>query len=210
MKERPLIMSAPMVRATLDDLKTQTRRIVRFPLRVDGASVGDLHSGDEARVVQFCPYGQPGDRLWVRETWGHDGPDLETVRRRLEDAIPFDNTYGPFYRATEAAPDTIRWRPSIHMPKWAARIWLEVTGVRVERLQDISEDDAIAEGVRRHQSWGGAISYRVDGLDLKGYQTFKASDAFCALWDSLNAKRGYGWKVNPWVWVIKFRRLSGI
>ena len=98
---------------------------------------------------------------------------------------------GYVYRAdNDPQFEGCRWKPSIHMPKWAARIWLEVTGVRVERVQDISEEDAIAEGIPR-----GAVQYCGHAIRL-----------FRDLWDSINAKRGYPWEVNPWVWVVEFKR----
>ena len=209
MKERPILFSAPMVRAILDWRKTQTRRVVKpqppddigLPIGVDLYSPtcigknGDEYPGDEIFGAYSecgewgvkCPYGQPGDRLWVRETWG-----------------PCDG--GVCYRADEdagsvALPDDGRWTPSIHMPRWASRITLEITGVRVERLQDISEADAIAEGVPAVSS-GGVTLFTTTGVNC--FQAAKG--AYAALWESINGPGS--WDANPWVWVVEFRRID--
>lgn len=192
MKERPIIFCGPMVRAIIDGRKTQTRRLVKpqpVPVRGEAKHAHWSWRGgffalrmypNNSTMLEHCPYGKPGDRLYVRETWAHDGPDLATVRARLEDAMPAV-TCGPYYRATEFAPDTLRWRPSIHMPKWASRIKLEVVSTRIERLKEITEADAKAEGAEPADC---CIAY---------YHGF----AKRAPWDS-----------NPWVWCISFRRLS--
>ena len=147
-KERPIIFSGPMIRAILEGRKTQTRRIVKPNC-----------------LSKLSPYGRTGDRLWVRETWGHNPEGPGYVYRSDGD---FDMKF-----------HGDRWRPSIHMPRWASRITLEVTGVRVERLQDINEEDALAEGVEH---------------------------AFRSLWESINGPGS--WDANPWVWVVEFRRVS--
>jgi hypothetical protein len=191
MKERPILFSGPMVRALLDGSKTQTRRIAK-----EFAGRTDL----DAILRRFphqngCPYGKPGDRLWVREAWSHDARTLEECRAAYEDALAggtfAGGTYGPYYRATETAPETLRWRPSIHMPRWASRILLEIVSVRVERLQDISEADAIAEGCK-------------NSLHLPGGRF--ANENFAHLWWSINGDGA--WEVNPWVWVVEFRRVQ--
>lgn len=208
MREHKIHFTGPMVRAILEGRKTQTRRVVKPPSRPpDRASDGTepvvvgvnpegwpiLASGGGHRrwrasrtwVWDSSPYGTPGDRLWVRETW-------QTV------TTPADrDTSKLFYAADHGArpgfaEDDWRWRPSIHMPRWASRITLEVTGVRVERLQDISADDARAEGV--------------DGLPPQGGSN-EAQWRFRSLWDSINGKRA-SWASNPWVWVIEFRRVE--
>ena len=145
-----------------------------------------------------CPYGAPGDRLWVRETWAVGDRDNDV----LYAADPLWNVNGvavppPINKGTVHAGN---WRPSIHMPRWASRITLEVTGVRVERVRDITEADAIAEGIIPQ-----AYGFGVEGLHMS-LQT--AREAFGCLWDSINAKRGYGWSVNPWCWVVAFRRVE--
>jgi hypothetical protein len=185
MRERPILFSGPMIRAILDGTKTQTRRVIRPQ---PGAEVNRYEPGfvNEAWQSGFvdvsCPYGAPGDRLWVRETWG-----------RLYEPPP-DDSEPTFYRAdydAEALATQVlpRWKPSIHMPRWASRITLEVTGVRVERLREITEADAEAEGV----------SSNLETRTL-------ARDEFRALWESINGKRpGCAWEQNPWVWVVEFR-----
>lgn len=196
MKERPILFSAPMVQAILDGSKTQTRRVVK-----PQPSSGDHFGFDDKQRLQVpawyglwllaCPYGQPGDRLWVRETWA--APDHGAQ-------LGFDVLA---FRATHSDSEIPggRWRPSIHMPRWASRITLEVTGVRVERLQDISEADAMAEGVWRtvsgHYSYGDEYN--------PSYAT--ACDAFRGLWESINGPGS--WEANPWVWVVEFKRLEG-
>lgn len=142
---------------------------------------------------------RPGDRLWVRETWGAVWPDMEAAS--LKDSIieyranlkPGCTDYPGEWPADEARgnPDAPKWRPSIHMPRWASRITLEVTGVRVERVQDITLEDMIAEGATPIQE----DCYFFDSYAIP----------FCKLWDSVNAKRGYSWEQNPWVWIVEFR-----
>jgi hypothetical protein len=174
MKERPILFSGPMVRAILDGRKTQTRRAIRPPMPWrDGWGVG---------LGEYnCPYGQPGDRLWVRETWA-----------------PKQWEKGACYRATGDLLDTghCQWRPSIHMPRWASRITLEVIGVRVERLQDISEADAEAEGCEPLPMCGGP--------EVGGYNCYQSG--FELLWGSINGKLA-PWSSNPWVWVVEFQRI---
>ena len=194
MKERPIIFSGPMVRAILDGTKTQTRRILshkRFScVDRDYASVGD-----RCLPIAAHAYGIPGDRLWVRETWA---PERDGT------GCPDDN--GVLYRATDPgwdAEDTgLRWRPSIHMPRAASRILLETTDVRVQRLQDISEDDARAEGITD----GGCLTCgNSEPCGCSNPQP-DACDAFAWLWESING--GGSWHANPWVWAVTFRRLT--
>ena len=204
MKERPILFSGPMVRAILEGTKTQTRRVVQpqpaqqlyqisDSIEFAPRSARDADAPDWARC-QTCPYGAPGDRLWVRETWQVDeaGP-LQSrtltghVRYASDDRVRFCGIpKGAISPGTMLAPG--RWRPSIHMPRWASRIDLEITGVRVERLQDISEADMCAEG-----------------LDRAPYGD--PSAGFQVLWDMINAKRGYSWASNPWVWALEFQRV---
>lgn len=168
MKERPIILSGPMVRAILAGAKTQTRRVVK-----------PQAMGQWGPVVP-CPYGRPGDRLWVREAW-------RPVHGGYSDL-------GARYRADFERDQTV-WRPSIHMPRWASRITLEVTGVRVERLQDISEADAQAEG---SFEWAAEQDTPVRDLD-------EARLVYLQLWQSINGPAS--WDADPWVWVVEFRRL---
>ncbi|NUS38297.1 MAG: hypothetical protein HOQ02_04640 [Lysobacter sp.] len=214
MRERPILFSAPMVRALLDGRKTQTRRVVT-ELRGFGRTTEfgrsdtpgyDWHfrdkracwnDVDDARLrQQFCPYGVAGDRLWVRETYfgNHfqhpNEPEGERELHYRADGLP----------DFEGEESLIRWRPSIHMPRWACRLVLEVTNVRVERLHALSEDDALAEGC----SGAMAPTWYADRYgSLCGAQ---ARYAFAALWASLNGEAS--WHANPCVWVIGFRRVT--
>lgn len=206
MKERPILFSSSMVLAILEGRKTQTRRVVKpQPWRNSvGQWLWERRKGEQipfnpdlneklypqTKLQHVCPYGFPGDRLWVRETWG------------LYDTEPCD---GParaivFYRAScDSRHDLLDqlWRPSIYMPRWASRITLEVKEVRVERLQDISEEDSLAEGCPDELG----SEYCVDGMSSR-----KAW--YADLWDSINNQRGHGWESNPFVWVIAFHAIS--
>lgn len=176
MKGHPILFSAAMVRAILEGEKTQTRRIARLNASGRVAWKGHNWHCDDPESRLACPYGQPGDRLWVRETWADTMSDPPEA----------------VYRADgERHPSSfLKWKPSIFMPRWASRITLEVTGVRVERLQEISKADVIAEGI--------------DGLsDIHaGWH-----QPYAQLWDSINAKRA-PWSSNPLVWVIEFKRVQ--
>ena len=224
-RERPILFSAPMVRALLDGRKTMTRRVVKgVPGAVEGhfySSIGVVlckrEDGRESLPVP-CPFGVPGDRLWVKESLKRDFlPHLLTGEPQL--SCP-RVTY-----AADGAPallpgefDTVwPWKrpvlPSIHCPRWASRLTLEVTDVRVERLQDISEEDARAEGVRPSDAavvFQGCGHWH-DSMDeaLVCHATTRRPDmenaargAFAILWDSLNASRGFAWATNPWVWAL--------
>lgn len=222
MKERPILMSGESVRAILDGRKTQTRRVVSWQPE-PGAWPGGLQYGvdgpgtcrkidadypDGPEDMIRCPYGSPGDRLWVRETWGHyQRGDATPVRGQ-----PYDPEV--VYRADDPDPDIPHdflwepfwWRPSIHMSKKLARIWLEVLDVRAERLQEISEEDCEAEGVFNasglHLADCHYVIYHPDQPCHCGDNS--PAEEFASLWDSLNAKRGYSWESNPWVWVVGF------
>ena len=210
MAEHPLPMSAPMVRAILDGKKTQTRRLVKpQPQMVtdmrtqpwDGSA--DVLLSLMTKAGKTCPYGKSGDQLWVRETvfinhfMGLQVPVAERADCEL------------YYRATDEADmrkwedhEGIRWTPSIHMPRWASRITLELTGVRVERLQDISEADARAEGIDYDPGEGGV--FHVSGL--AGCCNETAIGSYRKLWESI-----YGtgsWAANPWVWVLLFKKVA--
>ncbi|MDP3219200.1 MAG: hypothetical protein Q8S73_34195 [Deltaproteobacteria bacterium] len=197
MKERPILFSAPMVRALLNGTKSQTRRVVKQTLERlgDGDWYAFDHKGINYRVnarhttvaawahlLQFCPYGQPGDRLWVRETWTQ-----EWMRPRQGAEV--------FYRADgEVAPEFEPWIPSIHMFRWASRILLEIVSVRVERLQDISEADALAEGVT-------VTPCKPSQAERMGRHAFRS------LWEDINGNTPAEWAANPWVWVVEFKQV---
>lgn len=205
MKERPILFNDAMVRAILDGRKTQTRRIVKFP---KGALLEEIskpwmrptvwlpEQGES--VLMDCPYGQTGDRLWVRETW-QAWHEFNAMRAA---DIPEDAKLRINYPANGNTWDA-RMRPSIHMPRWASRITLEITGVRVEQLQDISEADAQAEGIAGPYDVGYS-AYQVPGDSKPRYST--AAAAFETLWDSINSGSD-AWDANPWVWVIEFQKV---
>jgi hypothetical protein len=180
-----------MVRAILEGRKTMTRRVVKKQ-PVSGFDETFYRNG-----MIKCPHGTPGDCLWVRETWAKALWSDSCLP--LERYLPGSKYQGALYAATPH-PDYHNkglWKPSIFMPRWASRITLEIGCIRVERLQEITEEDAKAEGI----SEGPALFYKGP---TKVWPNRR--EAFRDLWDTLNAKRGYGWGVNPWVWVISFTR----
>jgi hypothetical protein len=203
MKERPILFSAPMVNAILEGRKTQTRRIIKPQPEFIGESTAWRWDGkkgsfrgamgthiEEMNIAPYCPYGRAGDQLWVRETfgWGKFINGHQFIEYRAS----------PETQDTDAMGEGAPWKPSIHMPRSASRIDLLIKNVRVERLQDISEEDSLAEGV-------------VD--DLKGTE-FEAPDGaqyvagpvtwFAQLWSRINGIQS--WRDNPWVWVVEFER----
>lgn len=204
-KTRPILFSAPMVGALLAGRKTQTRRPVKNPGRLDGCML----EGEEA---EWCPYGAPGDLLWVRETFS--GPHCMEASEGCAAAPP--SKWGRSSRIwywADGNPQDGDWtrpRPAIHMPRWASRLTLRITDVRVERVQDISEKDAIEEGV-----WGTFIE---DGRYWRNY-SLSDEDAACSpmlnfpsesyrtLWESINGAGS--WDANPWVWALTFEVLRG-
>lgn len=215
MKERPILFSAPMVRALLDGTKTQTRRVVKshrnsgdfiiaegpggslLPYHsFDGESMDATGNGEEITID--CPYGQPGDRLWVKETFGiWHRADATPVRGQPYDPVVIfradDEGYVPdIPKFAEAEP--WRWRPSIHMFRRDSRITLEITAVRVERLQNISEADAKAEGADASHAFFEDGGQKVP---------FPYRGAYASLWESINGPGS--WALNPWVWVVEFK-----
>lgn len=226
-KERPIIMSGPMVRAILEGTKTQTRRAVtgdpfwrRDPLPFTNAAGWWGIEGEDSRK---CPFGAPGDALWVKESAYIAPPNFGPP----SDANATDDKGRPRVVDYAASMDGesvrcageygVRKTPSIHMPRWASRITLEIIGVRVESVQAISEADAVAEGV---QGWTAGLDGRAyDAAEKQWCQWSKILDpaatvvtargAFAALWDLINGKRpGCDWRSNPWVWAISFKRLD--
>lgn len=218
-KERPILFSAPMVRAILEGRKTVTRRAVRVGFNPEDLE-GSLSASECRKLYRelpqyfgasyFCPYGQPGDRLWVRETWYCDhfevmrGPYLKPDDLDVGEAID-DGTL--VYAADGLAPyeaDQPIWKPSIHMPRWACRILLEITDVRVERLQDISDAEIEREGIDLDALADGQDRYDMchAGSGADGRPTLRT--AWRHLWEST----GGNWEANPWVWVVEFKRVT--
>ena len=247
-KERPILFNGPMVRAILEGRKTVTRRTIkdqpfdlswsrhdhRFEYLSGRAGNGDEVDGFYAYTTRSggqwsakCPFGQPGDRLWVRETWGvisHDfdqqGNAIDWEPDRPAKAIRemrFGRGYysghvvyaadGPCEWAGDedgGGDPRSAWKPSIHMPRAACRILLEITGVRVERLQNISEQQALAEGIRLYTDHAECGDwYHVDGIDTYSADPRKS---FELLWTGINGADS--WSVNPWVWTVEFKRVQ--
>jgi hypothetical protein len=200
MKEKPILFSGPMIKAILEGRKRMTRRVAK----VD--DFGNLHlrhgwsiqadAGIQDVRQERLPW-HTGMRLWVRETWAHvtdyDGQFLLDNRKAL-------------YRADgETNITPTKWRPSIFMPRWASRITLELTGVRVERVQDISTADVEAEGFDVASKLPPVVPAGTN-LEILAWQV--AQDLFRKTWDALNGKRGFPWESNPWVWVLEFKRVD--
>jgi hypothetical protein len=208
MSERPILFSAPMIRAILAGTKTQTRRALRDqPCKLPDFNGGGLSIRVRASVYQAfspkfppvrCPYGQPGDRLWVREAFAIVPRTAYRCSEGVQQILrPDDDHDAAIYREGWVRSNGgFRWRPSIHMPRWASRITLEITEVRVERLQEISEADADAEGAR---DWAAGQGTPVRDL-------MEARLQFRALWQSINGPES--WDANPYVWVVSFRRVE--
>jgi hypothetical protein len=249
-KERPILFSGAMVRALLDGRKTQTRRVVKLPHSnplgdweptTFGGPNGGRSANGETVPLQggiwhtrtgdslACPHGQPGDRLWVRESgvkirllgrsdhiFRHDEPTTPTIGHYWTEETRAPgasyNVAGCSRSAALQSSGGAKVVPSIHMPRWASRITLEVSGARVERLKDISSADARAEGIefqehfiagqvcRSWKAYDSVNGWYPEGIDTAPIHSYRT------LWDGLNAARGYGWDVNPWVWVVEFRR----
>lgn len=211
MKHFPILFSTPMVQAILEGRKTMNRRVVKPQPNENGMSFmknppldweriyreewkpWKLEKEDGETIALHCPYGQPGDVLWVRETYC-----ISSCRKRYK-------ANGEWSKEEIAAGENNRWKPSIHMPKAACRIWLHVKAVRVERLQDISEQDAIAEGVQiSFQNERYTLYKNYLNPDKCNYGFQVASNSFKTLWKSINGDES--WKANPWVWVVEFER----
>ena len=231
MTERGMIFNAEMVRAILAGRKTQTRRIMKVQpesnqlgllLITDStrhSDIGKYHwaesnaTGNHVRSKLFaCPFGAVGDQIWVRETF--QGPlfNYEQMDEYLEDSSKLEKPEFCQYAADgghrpeyQDADDNLRhgWRPSIHMPRWASRILLEITDVRVERLNAISEEDARAEGIID----GGCLNCGEPEPCGCANPEPDATDAFAYLWQSFYGQEN--WNANPWVWVIEFKRVEG-
>ena len=217
--ERPILFKAEMVRAILEGRKTVVRRAIKpQPSRHhwEGISTGHafqkkLLKTGEGLFVRFshqlngiedgvewikCPYGQPGDTLYVREAWAVvDTSSGLTVWYPADNEQLLCEVIREQYVKYSGSNFSDRKRPSIHMPRWASRLTLKITDIRVERLQDISEEDAEAEGPPM--------------MDADGVGYGSSLIAFMSLWDRINFKRGYGWGRNPWVWCVSFEMVEG-
>jgi hypothetical protein len=207
MNEHPILFSSEMVRAILEGRKTQTRRVIKL---ADGSlpdecdipaheDVAPNYIMDFSKTYPYwkqldCPYGNIGDRLWVREAWQgqtQDGRWWHQIPRAQRDLYNWAWT-NPIKPAYDATPP--RWLPGIHMKRETCRIELEIVNIRVERVQDIDNHESWREGIPEFGSW----------LENEG----EARDEFARLWNSINCTRGYGWDVNPFVWVIEFRKVN--
>lgn len=232
MKERPILYTGPMVLAILKDLKWHTRRVVKdlpssFEFQVprirkagEDFWVAEVLLPPELRLCSTapggwalvqggirCPYGVPGDRLWVRERWAaHQQYDHYKPRDIPKGAVIW---YTPKPRGEiermEDGGFRGKWRPSIHMPRWVCRLLLEVKAVRVERLQEITAEDARAEGVSDRRNWHPGPNTE-PAVKLRGRPALLSN--FRVLWDSINKKRGFSWESNPWVFVVEFERIK--
>ncbi len=216
MKERPILFNGEMVRAILDGRKTQTRRVMKYQpgefQHVDHDEQQGWHlwwdvvtydsnlamGAYQKYAPLTCPYGKPGDRLWVREGFAIVPRTAYRCSTGVQQVLCPDNDHdAAVFREGWDRVKPGSWKPSIHMPRWASRLTLEVVSVRVERVHDITVDDIEAEGV-----------YRVFDSQDDTEDARQNVGLFADLWDSINGKRGYGWDVNPWVWVVEFKRLE--
>lgn len=248
MKELPILFSGEMVRAILEGRKTQTRRVMKpQPTRQITSWTNDVEAGDVVMwrgepcrlresngrnkraageltpVSIVCPYGKPGDRLWVKETFWRDERDPRDVIYAASPEYYCDSKSGkgaerivelftndpiPVEECRRSVESNKFWHKKSprFMPRWASRITLEITQVRVERVQEISGEDCYAEGIKISCSACSGECYHYDQDRPKFNKRFRQD--YRSLWDSINSKRGYGWDKNPWVWVIEFRRIA--
>lgn len=229
MKERPILFSAPMVRAILDGRKTQTRRVIKPQPRHDLFEVCNFHKSCVDRngnlypsIKEYfgicdidgdwsvkCPFGTVGDRLWVRETAKATATEegIDCIQYMADDHCRqiMVSEYGPWRKMRSYSCGHARAVPSIHMPRWASRINLEVAGIRVERLNEISPKDAIAEGCMPSSGSGlGTPENFREAARLVGGPYPRG--IFAMLWESINGPGS--WAANPWVWVVEFRRVE--
>lgn len=216
MKERPILFSAPMVRAILEGRKTQTRRVIKpqpyfncagFLAWKTSGCLQNMGRSAEEMLVMHCQFGAVGDRLWVRESWrcglagGENGGFTRLINHRADGNALYvlPECFTKFDEMEEK--HGYRGRPSIHMPRWASRITLEISGIRVERLLDIREEDAMAEGAQPSVYSWPAGSSSASAMDCNGLHR----NGFRNLWESINGQGS--WNANPWVWVIEFKKI---
>lgn len=230
-KERPILFSSAMVRAILSAQKTVTRRPIKG-IQIPSRSKSDSPDHQWIAVVQDhprwgfaafgateeecaaelalyggCPYGRKGDRLWVREAWAADAQMDSIAPRDLSQGEPILYSADNAIRQTGCSMITQgRGRSSIHMPRWASRILLEITDVRVERLQDISEDQARAEGIEYNETLDPADNREWRVYDREHTGTNDPISSFESLWSSINGP--HAWNANPWVWIVEFKRVQ--
>lgn len=216
MNVKPILFSGDMIRAILDGRKTQTRRVIKPQPMTDTPELWEMPSGDfltdSNDYCVKCPYGQPGDLLWVRETWKAGG--LLAFHKPSE-----TKGCGRFTYKADAEQlkrdELIPWHPSIHMPRSASRITLKITEVRVQRIQEITTEDVLAESVRipTDENGHGLIQltgkYPASRYLPKGFMRTVNDEQlirayWASLWDSINDKSGFGWNTNPWVWCLSF------
>lgn len=220
MRERPILFSGPMIRALLDGRKTVTRRVLEEPpgMLVDGrgtpfTTVYEQKEDSLQRRNILCRYGQPGDRLWVKETWR---PEASSIGHRIgwkltyaaDDAVLFSDLarVDGSWRCPKAAKNG-NVTP-LFMPRWASRLSLEVVSVRVERLHDITEEDSRAEGVERLLEANGWRNYEPEPAFESVSYHLTARESFASLWRSINGPES--WDANSWVWRVEFRRVEAV
>ena len=240
MKEHPILFNADMVKAILEGRKTQTRRVVKkqsifenedcksHRITYFSKSWGCPCCGAGHILDTQCPFDKVGDRLWVRETWQAISPEYPPLPIEECDIIYKATDSHPGFDAYEYAIDmclsddyverigdiTYPWKPSIHMPRWASRITLEITNIRVERLQDISEEDAIDEGIQEYEGIVDIKCYSGSPVEIHGIRYGKDCEhedpinAFEELWDAIYKETEKSWDNEPWVWVVEFKKVE--
>jgi hypothetical protein len=204
MKEKPILFNTEMVKAILEDRKTQTRRVIKQKPTAFYAG----HYFDEYGHLVKCPYGQVGDHLWVRETFQYGEFNFSDNLNPIDAWIHYkDGTreFLPIKGRIGSVTEPRKWRPSIFMPRWASRITLEITNIRVQRVQEISWEDAISEGIKTD----GEIENTIRGWYIGNQEYYSLSPIITSqkLWNSLYGDK-YPWDLNPWVWVLTYKRIE--
>lgn len=237
MKDRPIIFDAESIRSILEGHKTQARRVIKpQPLGYDpllnAGGVWEFCDDRDPNPLHFyrCPYGVAGDRLWVRETWrvrnvsenGRVAIDYKAtpeiihtpwcypsyeIFKRLEQQT-WEDAESKGIHGWDAGESPARWRSPIYMPRWASRIVFVIVSIRVERLRNISEADAVSEGIETSHAFDGSIKYVSYSEPGISYLESDPRTAFLFRWDTINAKRGFCWENNPWVWVVEFSKVA--